>query len=104
MEIGIFSPPPAAPLGGASGGAGGLTVSSLTRGPQSLSEKRCSKKHPGYGSDVQIRHVQGVRLDEEAPGFDRVAHENREDLVGLHGIFDPDLQQPARGWIHRRFP
>src|SRR5512140_2969954 len=91
METGIFSPPaplppPATPSG--AGGTGGFAASSLTR----------------ETSNVQIRHVEGVRLDELAARLDRVAHEDREDLVGLDGVLDAHLQEAARGGVHRRLP
>ena len=38
--------------------------------------------------DVQVPHVQRVLLDELAPRLDLVAHQRREDLVGLVGVLD----------------
>src|SRR5580700_2255776 len=46
-------------------------------------------------SDVEILHAEGVVLDELAPRFDLVAHENRKDEVGLNGVVQPDLKHYA---------
>ena len=42
------------------------------------------------GSHVQVLHVEGVVLDELAAGRDFVAHEEREQSVGLGGVADID--------------
>ena len=52
----------------------------------------------------RLLDVQRVRLDELAPRLDGVAHEDREDLVGLDGVLDAHLQEAARGRVHRRLP
>jgi hypothetical protein len=45
------------------------------------------------GSDVEVADVEGVELDELAPGFDQIAHQRREQAVGLEGVLDPHLEQ-----------
>jgi hypothetical protein len=44
---------------------------------------------------IQILHIQRVLLDEFAAGFDVVAHQHPEQLVGAAGVFHPHLQQRA---------
>ncbi len=49
---------------------------------------------PAAGSGylhVEIDHLQRVALDEVAARLDDVAHQRRENLVGLVGMVDPDL-------------
>src|SRR5262249_10189359 len=55
-------------------------------------------------SDIQVLDVQRVLLDELASGLDLITHEDREELVGLHGVVDTHLQKSAGIWVHRRFP
>src|SRR3954467_6301280 len=56
------------------------------------------------GSDVEEADVFGVALDESATQLDVLAHEDREDLVGLRRVLERDLQhQPLIG-VHRRLP
>src|SRR5690349_301293 len=55
------------------------------------------------GSDVEVLHVQGVVLDELAAGRDLVAHEEGEEGVGLGGVADVHLEEPAVVGVHRRF-
>ena len=56
-----------------------------------------SSRVPGR-SDVQVRHLQGVRLDEIAPRFDDIAHQGREDILGLVAMGNLDLEQhPGAG-------
>src|SRR4051794_11433933 len=54
------------------------------------------------GLDVEELHVTRVLLDERAPGLDVLTHEDGEDLVGLGGIVERDLQQGAGALVHRR--
>ncbi len=42
-------------------------------------------------SYVQIADFEGVFFDELAAGFDFVAHENAEEVVGGAGVFHADL-------------
>ncbi len=42
---------------------------------------------------VEVCDLECVRLNEVAAGFDDVAHEGREDFLGLVGVGDFDLQQ-----------
>ena len=63
-----------------------------------------AENDPRDSLDVQILHAQRVVLDEAAARLDLVAHQRREDLVGLVGVLDTDLQQRARLRVHRRFP
>src|SRR5262245_11935098 len=58
----------------------------------------------GYRLDVQVHDVQRVLLDEIAAGFDGIAHEDGEHLVGADGIFHGDLEERARLRVHRRLP
>src|SRR6476620_9677643 len=54
--------------------------------------------------DIEIRHLQRIVLDEVAARLDHVAHQGREDLVGLVGMVDLDLQQGARLRIEGGLP
>jgi hypothetical protein len=54
---------------------------------------RYDTRRPAVGagarrSDVEVAHVEGVLLDELTAWFDLVAHQDAEQLVGAHGIFD----------------
>src|SRR5690606_38531717 len=55
-------------------------------------------------SDIEVRRLQGVVLDERPAWFDHVAHQRAENLIGGHGVLDADLQQPARLRVHGGFP
>src|SRR5262245_18138972 len=59
--------------------------------PSAPAERR--PPEPDRALDVQILHAQRVVLDEAAPRLDLVAHQRREDLVGLVGVLDTDLEQ-----------
>src|SRR4030081_3499394 len=54
--------------------------------------------------DVQVAHGLGVRLDESLAGIDVRAHQDIEDLVRLHRIFDLHAEQHAVLRVHRSFP
>ena len=54
--------------------------------------------------DVQIGDGQGVALDEIAPGFDMVAHQRAEDLVGRDGVLDSYLGQAPGLGVDRGIP
>src|SRR6266545_1049872 len=56
------------------------------------------------GLDVEVDHVEGVLLDELAPGLDGVAHEDGEDLVGTDRVVHTHLEKGARLRIHRGLP
>src|SRR5208282_1695520 len=43
-------------------------------------------------SDIQIRHAQRILLNELPAGLNDVAHQLDEDIIGLGGLLDPDLQ------------
>src|ERR1051325_4525557 len=47
------------------------------------------------GSDVQVRHFQGVLLDELPARLHLVAHERGEHVVGAAGVVDLHLEQAA---------
>src|SRR6478735_5796894 len=53
-------------------------------------------------SDVEELHVAGVLLDERPTRLDVLTHEHGEDLVGLGGVVERDLQQRAAVLVHRR--
>lgn len=53
-------------------------------------------------SEVQVAHVERVVLDELAAGLHLVAHEEREDLVGLDGVRELHALHVALRGIHRR--
>src|SRR6185295_3277694 len=55
-------------------------------------------------SDVKVGDRQGVALDELTARLDDIAHQPREDLVGLAEIADLHLQQRARLLVERRLP
>ena len=42
--------------------------------------------------------------DEVLARLDLLAHERREEMVGLAGVVEVDLQERARGRVHRRLP
>src|SRR3989304_3285656 len=54
--------------------------------------------------DVQVRHAQGIALDEISPRFNLIPHEDGEDLVGLDGVGHVNLQQDAGLRVHGRLP
>ena len=54
-------------------------------------------------SHIQIPHFQRVLLDEFAAGFDLVAHEDAEEVVGGADVFHADLQERAVGGVERGF-
>src|SRR3954451_4517648 len=53
-------------------------------------------------SDVEEADVLGVALDELAAGLDVLAHEDREQVVGLGGVVEGDLAEDAVLLVHRR--
>src|SRR3546814_4785244 len=55
-------------------------------------------------SDVEVRDLEGVALDEVAAWLDLVAHQGGEYLARLLGVADPDLEQGAGLGIEGRFP
>src|SRR5207247_11463214 len=55
-------------------------------------------------SDVQIRYIKRVFLNEFPSRFNCVAHEDREHRVGAYGIVHRHPQQRARFGVHCRFP
>src|ERR1700737_4637710 len=66
---------------------------------------RSSSGTRGWGRlDVQVAHGLGVRLDESLARIDVVTHQDVEDLVRFHRIFDLDAQQHPVLWVHRGFP
>src|SRR5262245_17999296 len=58
----------------------------------------------GWGLDVEVHDVQGVLFDELAARLHRVAHQDREHLVGADRILEAHLQERARLGIHGRLP
>src|ERR1051326_7058371 len=52
-------------------------------------------------SDVEEADVLGVALDELAPSLDVLAHEDREQVVGLGGVVQGDLAEDAVLLVHR---
>src|SRR3954463_5717142 len=59
---------------------------------------------PSTSSDVEIAHVERVLFDELAPRLDQIAHQLREDAIGLFHLFDLHLEKVATLRIHRRLP
>src|SRR5438876_9390382 len=55
-------------------------------------------------SDVQIRYIERVFLNEFPSRFNCVAHDDREHRVGAYGIVHRLPQQRARFGVHCRFP
>ncbi len=55
-------------------------------------------------SDVQIRHLQGVLLDELPPRLDCIAHQRGEDVVRRDRVLDAHLHQAARFRVDGRVP
>src|SRR5437667_1998157 len=55
-------------------------------------------------SDVQIRYIKRVFLNEFPSRFNCVAHEDREHRVGASGTVPRHLPQRARFGLHCRFP
>src|SRR5688500_16042499 len=59
---------------------------------------------PGVRSNIQVADVERVLLDEVLAGLDLVAHEDREDRVGLDRVLDAHLEERAVLGVHGRFP
>lgn len=55
-------------------------------------------------SDVEVRDLERVRLNEFAARLDDIAHQGREQAAGFLGVVDLDLKQRPAGWIEGRFP
>src|SRR5919106_6260879 len=53
-------------------------------------------------SDVEEADVLGVALDERAARLDVLAHQDREEIVGLGGVVEGDLAEDAVLLVHRR--
>src|SRR5688572_28954974 len=62
------------------------------------------RRRVGRRSDIQEPDVLGVAGDEAAAGFDVLAHEDAEQLVGGRGVLDGDLQQDAGLGVHGGLP
>src|SRR5260370_24184043 len=60
-------------------------------------------EHYSRLSHIQIRALR-VALNESFAGSDLVAHQHIEDLVGLHGFLDADLQYCPVGRVHGGIP
>jgi hypothetical protein len=54
--------------------------------------------------DIEVLHVECVVFDELAACFDILAHQGREDRLGLRDIFELDLEQGTALGIHGGFP
>src|SRR5207248_356009 len=59
---------------------------------------------PLADSDIEVGRVEGVLLDELAPGLDRIAHQRREHLLRLGHVVRVDLEKGPALWVHRRRP
>ena len=59
---------------------------------------------PEWFLDVQVGDAERVVLDELAAGFDDVAHQAGENLVGDVGLGDFDPEQRAVGGVERGLP
>lgn len=59
----------------------------------------------GHGSlHVEVADVEGVFFDELPAGCDLIAHEDGEDVVGVGGIAQFDLEHLATFRVHGGFP
>src|SRR5471032_1665975 len=56
------------------------------------------------GSEIQVRHRQGIAFDEVTARFDRITHQGVEDLVCANGVFDGHAQHATLSWVHGGFP
>src|SRR5262249_47949202 len=56
------------------------------------------------GSDVKVPNLAGLGLDEVLARLDPLAHEHREDRIGLARVLDLDLEQRPRLRVHRGLP
>ena len=54
-------------------------------------------------SHIQIPNIQRVLLNELAAGFDLVAHEDAEEVVGGAGVVHADLEEGAVGGVEGGF-
>ena len=55
-------------------------------------------------SDIEIHNILRVFLDKFLARLDLFAHQDGENLVGLHGVFERDAAERARGGIHGGLP
>src|SRR6187455_1902761 len=58
----------------------------------------------GCSSDVEEANVFGISLDEGAALLDVLAHEDREDLVGVGSVVESHLRQDAVVGVHGCLP
>src|SRR5437762_13043743 len=56
-----------------------------------------------YRLYIQVPHLQRVLFDEVAAGFDFVAHEDAEHVVGGAGVLHLNLDQRSVGGVERGF-
>src|SRR5450759_805888 len=59
---------------------------------------------PTVASDIEVRYEPCIRLDEQPPRLHFIAHQPREDVVGLYCIMDVDLDKRTTLRIHRCVP
>src|SRR6185312_116655 len=69
---------------------------------QPFPQARASARFPALY--VQITHKPCVRLDEDAPRLDLIAHQRLEDQIGGHGVFHVHLEERAALGVHGGFP
>src|SRR6516162_717359 len=81
----------------------GGSVTSVTFSQSSSSTMESAEGHAAP-SDVQEPDVLRVAGDERAAGLDVLAHQHAEQLVGLGGIIERDLEQDPLRRVHRGLP
>ena len=69
--------------------------------PEGLSRSTIQQIIAEVCSHIQIPHIERVLLDEFAAGFDLVAHQDAEEIVGAADVVHADLQQRAVGGVER---
>jgi hypothetical protein len=62
------------------------------------------RNRPSSELNIQIRHIQRILLNELPSWLDLLAHQPREQLVGVGGFIVFDLQERAGGGVERGFP
>src|SRR5688572_6054094 len=95
--------------GGSWPGSGGRPCAASATGADSSSTKSPSARRLVLAaraviSDIEVRNELRVGLDEDATGFDFVAHERLEDLVRLEGVIHRHLEDGPCLGVHRGLP
>ena len=64
--------------------------------PHAVESRQVDLRYPGAASNIQVRDLQGIRLDEVPARLDDVTHQGREHLLRVILVIDTDLQQRTR--------